>query len=1081
MQRKASFENYIVNGRSFDERRQEIDSWLSRTEVKLQRPPIVGQSLDLIETQLKEQKLLQTELNQWKSTVESLTLTAYRMAPEYPPEEASRIRNVADRINQRFAELSVSIQTRGKTLQNALSSLPQLERALDRFTSWIVEAESNLGPLEMEADKFGERPLRNHSWLDQIRVDSHRDMHLLLNERSGHLLQSLENKEEALLLRKENELAAQPAIGGDINSVMKLHEDHRVFMRQLDDKRPIIESALLTGRQHIAKEGAAFSNTSDTEGREYSDSENRALRTIEEQSKEVIRCIRREVKKLSDKWNELLQHTEQRQKRFDDVHKKMVNIQKQMDELNAKLHIAEMNKSKWPPINKKEIVMEQLPAQLQELKAFCDRISPLQHNIEQLNESAARITSSNVLLSHANLNRLEELNTRWRLLQLAIEERQKIIEQAIVDHGSAQQQFLSASVDHPWERAVASNKVPYYINHATETTNWDHPKMTELMNSLTEFNEVRYSAYRTAMKLRTVQRRLYLDLVLLENLINIFDHHGLRAQNDKLISVPEIISCIQSCFDGLAIDASIVNIPLTIDLCLNWLLNLYDTVTRTGFIRVLSFKIGLIVLCKASIEDKYKYMFRLIADTRGFADERKLGLLLHDLVQVPRLLGEIAAFGGSNIEPSVRSCFERAGNKSEIEAGDFLAWLQREPQSIVWLPVLHRLAAAETAKHQAKCNICKQYPIIGFRYRCLKCFNFDMCQICFFAGRCAKGHKYNHPMQEYCLATSSGEDMRDFTRIIRNKFKSKRYFKKHPRVGYLPVQTVMEGDDLETPSPSPAHTLHRHTSQDMHSKLEIYANRLAEVEHSARNNLIHDESSEDEHQLIAQFCQSLSNVDSQVPRSPAQVMAAIDAEQRDELESIIHELEEENRLLQEEYERLKSERAVKKLSLNGPTSIMQPSAAAFNVAPSVESDMESVSMSREESLLAEAKALRQHKSRLEARMQILEDHNRQLENQLQRLRQLLETESETSPIVSMRSISFPRTTTAGRMASNGAPNLVNHSNGVSEPPVSSSALNKVGNLFHNAESLGKAVGVLVQVMNDEEATSDLDCDKSYIK
>lgn len=33
---------------------------------------------------------------------------------------------------------------------------------------------------------------------------------------------------------------------------------------------------------------------------------------------------------------------------------------------------------------------------------------------------------------------------------------------------------------------------------------------------------------------------------------------------------------------------------------------------------------------------------------------------------------------------------------------------------------------------------------------------------------------------------------------------------------------------------------------------------------------------------------------------------------------------------------------------------------------------------------------RQHKGRLEARMQILEDHNRQLEAQLQRLRQLLE-------------------------------------------------------------------------------------------
>lgn len=40
--------------------------------------------------------------------------------------------------------------------------------------------------------------------------------------------------------------------------------------------------------------------------------------------------------------------------------------------------------------------------------------------------------------------------------------------------------------------------------------------------------------------------------------------------------------------------------------------------------------------------------------------------------------------------------------------------------------------------------------------------------------------------------------------------------------------------------------------------------------------------------------------------------------------------------------------------------------------------------------MAEARLLRQHKGRLEARMQILEDHNRQLEAQLQRLRQLLD-------------------------------------------------------------------------------------------
>lgn len=44
----------------------------------------------------------------------------------------------------------------------------------------------------------------------------------------------------------------------------------------------------------------------------------------------------------------------------------------------------------------------------------------------------------------------------------------------------------------------------------------------------------------------------------------------------------------------------------------------------------------------------------------------------------------------------------------------------------------------------------------------------------------------------------------------------------------------------------------------------------------------------------------------------------------------------------------------------------------------------------ERDMLAEARMLRQHKSRLEARMKILEEHNRQLESQLSRLRQLLD-------------------------------------------------------------------------------------------
>lgn len=394
------------------------------------------------------------------------------------------------------------------------------------------------------------------------------------------------------------------------------------------------------------------------------------------------------------------------------------------------------------------------------------------------------------------------------------------------------------------------------------------------------------------------------------------------------------------------------------------------------------------LLCKGHLEEKYRYLFRLIADPERKVDQRKLGLLLHDCIQVPRQLGEVAAFGGSNIEPSVRSCLERAGisqidpnggvvngnaangsydQEIVIEAQHFLGWLQHEPQSLVWLPVLHRLAAAEAAKHQAKCNICKEYPIVGFRYRCLKCFNFDMCQMCFFFGRSAKNHKLSHPMHEYCTTTTSTEDVRDFTRALKNKFKSRKYFKKHPRVGYLPVQSVLEGDALESPAPSPQHTTHQ-LQNDMHSRLEMYASRLAQVEYGSRNNSTPD--SDEEHQLIAQYCQTLPN---NGPKSPVQVMAAMDAEQREELEAIIQDLEEENASLQAEYERLRSKQT--------PTTTPDNDGQGAGIGAQANQGQD---------MMAEAKLLRQHKGRLEARMQILEDHNRQLEAQLMRLRQLLD-------------------------------------------------------------------------------------------
>ncbi|XP_005109270.1 dystrophin isoform X10 [Aplysia californica] len=664
-----------------------------------------------------------------------------------------------------------------------------------------------------------------------------------------------------------------------------------------------------------------------------------------------------------------------------------------------------------------------------------------------------------------------------------LQDRLQHLQDALNAYGPNSQHFLTASVDSPWERAVAGNKVPYYINHATETTQWDHPHLTVLMDALIELNKIRFAAYRTGMKLRMLQKKLCLDMVPLQSAVDAFDSHGLRGRNDKLIDVGEIIECLSTVFEAAAKEhPDIVNVPLSVDLTLNWILDVYDSV-RSGKLRVLSFKVGLICLSQAQLEDKYRYLFRLIADTNAFSDQRKLGLLLHDCMQIPRQLGEIASFGGSNIEPSVRSCFEKANGRPEIEASHFLEWLRLEPQSLVWLPVLHRLAAAETAKHQAKCNVCKEFPIVGFRYRCLKCFNFDVCQNCFFSGRIAKSHKLTHPMQEYCTTTTSGEDVRDFSKVFKNKFKSKRHFKKHPRRGYLPVESHLEGDSLESPNPSPQHSI----SQDMHSRLEMLTSRIAEVEQ--RQGAPSDV--EDEHHLIAQYCSSLKgDPSSHALKSPMQIMMAVDADQRQQLENMIRDLEDENKTLQVEYDRLQQ-------------AAQQRSDTSFLLLSSEENNGGEASGDHNEEMMAEAKLLRQHKGRLEARMRVLEDHNQQLESQLGRLRQLLvqpqadksylsidsslRTSPMTTPSSSQSSLpagsgryrfapTFESTPhTSGNTNINDSLDESGVSLGAHAPPTYSAAKmrgsNNVGDLFHMAGEVGQAVGSLVTVMTDEEAAA----------
>jgi len=57
----------------------------------------------------------------------------------------------------------------------------------------------------------------------------------------------------------------------------------------------------------------------------------------------------------------------------------------------------------------------------------------------------------------------------------------------------------------------------------------------------------------------------------------------------------------------------------------------------------------------------------------------------------------------------------KVGSRLQVDVNHFLDWMMLEPQSMVWIPVMHRLAGSEGARHHARCAVCRNAPIVGIR------------------------------------------------------------------------------------------------------------------------------------------------------------------------------------------------------------------------------------------------------------------------------------------------------------------------------------------------------------------------------
>ncbi|XP_022442658.1 dystrobrevin alpha isoform X2 [Monodon monoceros] len=623
-----------------------------------------------------------------------------------------------------------------------------------------------------------------------------------------------------------------------------------------------------------------------------------------------------------------------------------------------------------------------------------------------------------------------------------------------------------------------------------------------------DLDRIRLSTYRTACKLRFVQKKCNLHLVDIWNVIEALRENGLNNVDPNIeLNVARLEAVLSTIFYQLnkrMPTTHQIQVEQSISLLLNFLLAAFDPEGH-GKISVFAVKMALATLCGGKIMDKLRYIFSMISDSSGVMVYGRYDQFLREVLKLPTAVFEGPSFGYT--EQSARSCFSQ---QKKVTLNGFLDTLMSDPppQCLVWLPLLHRLANVENVFHPVECSYCHSESMMGFRYRCQQCHNYQLCQDCFWRGHAGGSHSNQHQMKEYTSWKSPAKKLTNALSKSLSCASSREPL--HPMFPDQPEKPLNLAHIVDTWPPRPVTSMNdsmfshsvpssgspfiTRSSPPKDSEVEQskllaraapallkgkgiqyslnVADRLAD-EHvliglyvnMLRNNpscmLESSTRLDEEHRLIARYAARLAA--EPTPSQPAQQRSApdisftIDANKQQR--QLIAELENKNREILQEIQRLRLEHE----QASQPT----PEKAQQNPT-----------------LLAELRLLRQRKDELEQRMSALQESRRELMVQLEGLMKLLKTQGAGSPRSSpshtiSRPIPMPVRSASACSTPTHTPqdSLTGVGGDVQEAFAQSSRRNLRNDLLVAADSITNTMSSLVKELNSEagsETESNVD-------
>ncbi|XP_035799516.2 dystrobrevin beta-like isoform X2 [Amphiprion ocellaris] len=485
------------------------------------------------------------------------------------------------------------------------------------------------------------------------------------------------------------------------------------------------------------------------------------------------------------------------------------------------------------------------------------------------------------------------------------------------------------------------------------------------------FDAICLSTYRTACKLRFIQKRCNLHLLDIYHVIEAVRDAGLNAvELNAGISVIRLENLVSSLFNQLSKrlpTTHTINPQESTVLLVEFILAAVDSEPESR-LTVLSVKAMLATLCGGKLVDKLRYVFSQVSDSSGVLVQSKFDSFLREALKLPTAVHEGPSFGYTHT--SARSCFPQ---HKRVMLNMFLDIVADPPQCLVWLPLMHRLANVENVYHPVSCSYCRGNGMTGFRYRCLRCRGYQLCQNCFWRGNASGSHSNQHQMKEHSSwspATKFGRALSRTLGCVSSREAPHPIYPEEPErtlnlsniVPSRPIGSPSEAMLLSSPPPESSKSLSAaQRMNEEHALIAAYVNRLQ----SSPRGVDSPSRQDEEHKLIARYTSRLAETDGAGVIPTRSINFDVNKQKRE----LIAQLECKNREILAEIKRLRAEH----------DAACQPSPEKGTTNPT---------------LLAELRLLRQRKDELEQRMSSLQESRRELMVQLEGLMKLLKDEEQ---------------------------------------------------------------------------------------